>query len=151
MPPHDHVHRLAPGAHAREDLLGRGHQLGLRAPRLVGLVHRPEAGFVDRHALANERQLLRALDRSREVEGDVEVDELERALLERAKVAHGHDVVEPVDREALDPLLAQVVADPRARMLGEDRIANPAVGVVADPARLAGKDRDRIAAQRSST
>ena len=141
--PHDHVHRLAPGAPAHEELLGDRHQLGLRAPGLVGLVDGPEAGLVDRHALAHELELLVALDRARDVEGDLEVEQLERALGERAVVAHGHHVVEAVDGEPADALRAQVVADPCPGMLGEDRVVDPAVGVVADPARLAREDRDR--------
>ena len=146
--PHDHVHRLAPGAKPGEELLGDRHQLGLRAPRLVGRVHGPEAGLVDRHALAHERELLLALDRARDVEGDLEVQQLERALRERAVVAHGHHVVEAVDGEPADALRAQVVADPGPGMLGEDRVRDPAVGMVADPARLAGEDRDRVAVRR---
>src|SRR2546427_445199 len=81
----------------------RGQDLALGPARLERLQEHPEALRVDADALANRVELEVALHGARVVELDVPADELGR-IGERAVVAHGHHVVEPVDA---DPLAAQ--------------------------------------------
>ena len=141
-PDQDHVHRQPAAAALDEELLGGRHHLGRRPPRLVRGEERLEAVLVDPDALAHRLELGVALDRPREVELGVERDEVE--ALEGAEVAHGHDVVEPVDADALPAAVARGRRDLLARPVVEDllELRRP---VLADVARLGREDDLRLA------
>ena len=144
-PDQDHVHRQPPAAALDEELLGRRHHLGRRLPRLVRGEERLEAVLVDPDALAHRLQLGVALDRAREVELGVEGDEVE--ALEGAEVAHGHDVVEPVDADPPPAAVARRRGDLLAGPVVEDllELRRP---VLADVARLGREDDLRLAVRR---
>ena len=73
-----------------------------------------EAAPVDAHRVAHALELRLALHRAREIELDVERDDVEP--FQRPVVAHGHDVVEPVDADPPPPGVARVGGDRGAGM-----------------------------------
>ena len=121
------------------------HHLRGRLPRLVGSEERLEAVLVDPDAFAHRLELGLALDRAREVELGVEGDELE--ALEGTEVAHGHDVVEPVDADPLPAAVAGGGRDVLARPIVED-LLELGGAVLADVARLAREDDLRLPSRR---
>ena len=137
VPGEHHVHRQPPAALGDEPLLGRGHHLGGAAARLVGLEEDLEAALVDADGVAHRLELGLALHGAREVELDVEGNELEP--VERGAVAHGHDVVEAVDADAPPPRSPRPVRDVLAGAVVE-HLLDLGRAVLADVARLARED-----------
>ena len=113
-----HVHGQASAALGDEPFLRRGHDLCGRLPGRIGVEEDLEAPFVDPHGLANRLELGLALHRPREIEFDIERNELE--AVERAVVPHRHDVVEAVDADAPPPRATRPVRNVLARAIVED-------------------------------
>ena len=121
------------------------HRVGSRLARRVRGMEGLEAVLVDPDALAHGLELGVALHRAREVELGVEGNEVE--ALERAEVAHGHDVVEPVDADALPAAVARRLGDVLARAVVE-HLLELRGRVLADVAGLGREDDLRLAARR---
>ena len=100
-----------------------------------------EAALVDPHRVAHGLELGLALDGAGEIELDVERDEIE--AVERLVVAHGHDVVEPVDADPLPAGSARVIGDVLARAGVEDLLER-CRAVLADVPRLRREDDERV-------
>ena len=142
-----HVHRQPAAALANEILLGGRHHLGRGLSGRVALGPDLEAARVDAHRIPHRIQLRLALDRAGEVELDVERHELEARGGERLVVAHGHDVVEPVDADALPAGAARPLGDVLARARVQ-RLLERRRRVLTDVARLGREDDERIAVGR---
>ena len=97
--------------------------------------------LVDAHRVAHRDQLGVALDGAREVELDVERDEIE--AFERLVVSHGHDVVEPVNPDSLPAGSAGVVGDVLTRASME-HLLERCRAVLADVPCLGGEDDERL-------
>ena len=117
-------------------------------PALEAVEQRPEAFVDDVHRVADFGEFFFALDGARHVEVEVEGHEFEGALLQLAIVAHRHDVVEAVDRDALPAFVLRALAQPAAGNLGPDFFLHERLLLVADPAGLLREDQHRIALQR---
>ena len=137
-----HVHRQPAAALGHEPLLGGGHHLGGGLARRVVLVPDLEAALVDADGVAHADELRLALDGTGEVVLDVEGDEVE--AVERGVVAHGHDVVEPVDADAAPPGVPRLLGDRLARARVEHLLERRRA-VLADVAGLGGEDDERLA------
>ena len=140
-----HVHRQPAAALGDEVLLGGRHHLGGGPAGRVRLRPDLEAAAVDAHRVAHALELGVALDRAREVELDVERDDVE--ALERAVVAHRHHVVEAVDADPAPAGVARVGGDRRAGMRVE-ALLDQRRPVLADVAGLGGEDDERLAVRR---
>ena len=99
---------------------------------------------VDPDGVAHRLDLLAALDRAREVELDVERNNVGPAA-QSFEVPHGQHVVEPVHAGAL---AGQPIAEPLAGTVREDLILDPRRPVLADVACFGRKDDRRIALAR---
>ena len=104
-----------------------------------------EATLVDPHRVAHRHELGLALDGPREIELDVEWDEIEP--VERLVVAHGHDVVEAVDADLPPAGPACVVGDVRARTRVKDLLERRG-GVFPDVPGLGREHDERLAVGR---
>ncbi len=144
---HD-VHHARTGAAREENLDGRRHDLGFGLAGREALEQRPEAFVDDVHRVANLDQFFFALDRARHVEVEIEGNEFERALLQFAIIAHGHDVVEAVDGDALPACVLGALAQPAAGNVGPDFFLHERLLLVADPAGFLREDQRRLALQR---
>ena len=120
----------------------RRHHLAGRAARRVGGEEGLEAVLVDAHAVAHGLELRLALHRRARSNSLVERHELE--AVERAVVAHGHHVVEPVDADAAPARVARPLGDRLARPVVED-LLDPRRPVLAHVAGLAREDDERLA------
>src|SRR5438876_8973831 len=74
------------------------------------------------------------------IELKIKGNKLERSLLKFAIIPHGHDEVQSVNADALPPLFFDFFAQPFARNLRPDLVANPRSLFVADPTGLPRKD-----------
>src|SRR6266498_2715360 len=75
---------------------------------------------------------------AREIELDVEREDVD-LVSQRREVAHGHDVIEPVDA---DPLAGETFREPLTGPVREHLILDPARAVLAHVARLR-REHDR--------
>jgi hypothetical protein len=140
-----HVHSQPTAALGDEVLLGGRHHLRRRLARSVCLVPELEAALVDPHRVAHRLELGLALDGAGQVELDVEADEIE--AVESREVAHGHDVVEAVDADALPAGVPRVRSDVLAGPCVE-HLLERCRAVLADVARLRREDDERVAVSR---
>ena len=140
-----HVHGQAPAPLRDEPLLGGGHHLGGGLPGCVRLEEDLETALVDPHGVSYGVELRLALHRAGVVELDVERDEVE--AVERAIVAHRHDVVEPEDADAPPARIARPRSHQLAGAVVEDllELGRP---VLADEACLCRKDDVCVAVRR---
>ena len=140
-----HVHSQPATALGDEPVLRRGHDLRGRLTGRVGLEEDLEAALVDPHRVAHGLELGVALDRPRKVELDVEPDEIE--TVERAVVADGHDVVEPVHADPPPTGVPPAPGDQRPRTVVEDLLELRG-SVFAHVPRLGREDDVRLSVRR---
>ncbi len=134
----DHVHRQPAAARPHEELLcGRQHLRRGLAGR-IRLEERSESLGVDADGVADGLHLLVALHRAREIELDVERDDVDLAF-ERGEIANRHHVVESVDP---DSPAGETFCEPLAGPVREHLLLDPAPAVLAHVPRLR-REHDR--------
>jgi hypothetical protein len=144
----NNVHHARSSTSSEENLHGGCHNFGLRFAHVKSIEQCVKALLNDVHRIADFGQLLFALDRARHVEVEIEGNEFKAALLQLAIVAHRHDVVESIDRDALPGFILGSFAQPAARDIGPNFLLHEGLLLVADPARLLREHQHRIASQR---